>query len=231
MPIQFKCDNCSRLYQLPDSAAGKQAKCECGELLIVPPATGRKPAPPRPPRTLNEAAAQAKRAREPTIDAAALEASIRDEAARIEAARRDIEPDIVAEPTTPPPLPDWTRARDGAVSSGAARLPHSGQAIAIEQKYPELRRHADGIEWSGRLTYIASIVLAVLAMLFGIGFAIERNTFMAMVPVTLISGVLLISGYSAYLFAKAMSQMLYVSMDTEENTRRTAISVSYLQRD
>lgn len=37
MPIQFKCNQCGRKLQAPDSAAGRRAKCpDCGTVMTIP---------------------------------------------------------------------------------------------------------------------------------------------------------------------------------------------------
>ena len=39
MDINFKCSNCGKRYTVPAKLAGKQSKCECGALLVIPQST------------------------------------------------------------------------------------------------------------------------------------------------------------------------------------------------
>lgn len=45
MPITFLCPNCGMQHNAPDTAAGRQAKCKCGTMLMIP---GGVPAEPKP---------------------------------------------------------------------------------------------------------------------------------------------------------------------------------------
>ncbi len=61
MPIEFRCDDCSKLVRAPDNAAGKRAKCpQCGKLLVIPAASsaslgeGHPTPPPEEPPALPE---------------------------------------------------------------------------------------------------------------------------------------------------------------------------------
>ncbi len=43
--IEFTCSACGKKYTVPDAAAGKKAKCGCGEVIVVPAPTAAMPTP------------------------------------------------------------------------------------------------------------------------------------------------------------------------------------------
>jgi ubiquitin-protein ligase len=43
--IEFACASCQRKFTVPDAAAGKKARCTCGEVLLVPPPLAATDAP------------------------------------------------------------------------------------------------------------------------------------------------------------------------------------------
>lgn len=118
MAIRFACDACGRAYELPEAAIGRQAKCECGEMLVVPakstlvippplpPATASKPSPAkkeeRPPRTLHQAAEVARKKREAEELNEAKLAAMADESEKSKADRQAAPPEV---PPNVPPLP------------------------------------------------------------------------------------------------------------------------------
>jgi ubiquitin-protein ligase len=75
--IEFACPSCARKYAVPDSAAGRTAKCPCGQMLTVPASSPAQVAPPdqagssklpmRTRRLMADAADMAALARSPAI--------------------------------------------------------------------------------------------------------------------------------------------------------------------
>jgi hypothetical protein len=240
MSIKVACLECNRVYEIPDAAAGRKGKCECGAVLNVP----AKPVPlsskPRPPRTLGEAATIAEKQREPVYDPAGI-AELADQARRArnaEAAELP-EPDIYADGGTPPPLP----AVDGGASAEAALLeppplpafessPAAGRpAPSVVRNYGNLRRCCIALKLVATIALWLSIISSLLLLVVAIASAVDsiataatqgNVTFLIrLVGVPLFTAAVdLLIGLIIYTLLNAVAEFLYVQMDIEENTRR-----------
>lgn len=223
MSIQFRCDQCAREYDLPEKAAGKKAKCECGAMLVVPattpstdPAETFDPAEPseilsRPapklPRTLAAAAQQA--SPPPLVKAPPV-------VLKPEVSAEPPPPPLVAEPAaslseSPPPLPPPYQA------GGAAFAP----AETIEKRYRNLRAYCGWLRLVGWLV-VASTGLIIVG---GLAVAIPRLEFVGSDPLA-IAALLLptlvtaATGAGLFVLINAIAELFHVLMDIEENTRQ-----------
>ncbi|TWT98131.1 hypothetical protein Pla108_22880 [Botrimarina colliarenosi] len=217
MPIPFKCDNCSRVYELPDAAAGKQAKCECGEMLTVPTPPTQPPetAPPKrdkppekPPRTLAKAVEQSQKKKAPDFDGAAFSA-LADERRR----QRDEPVPTEVPPLPPPPLPPRMAP------------PPADPTPAIAKRYLNLRAYCTFLSFSAVLFAIVAALLVVgeisvlLTLLQGLPHDPATMLRVGLAPtcaIVVTFGV----GVLGYVFQRALAEFFKVLMDIEENTRR-----------
>ncbi len=240
MSIKVACLECNRVYEIPDTAAGRKGKCECGAVLNVP----AKPTPvsdkPRPPRTLEEAAAIAEKQREPVYDPAGI-AELADQSrkARNAEAAELPEPDIYADGATPPPLPPAERnSADGEppaltpppLPAFDSSPPAPRQGPAVVRNYGNLRRLCGVLRLQATIVLWVSILSAVLIVIAAIASTGDQITaaissglwarFFAIVVFPIISVAIdLAIGFTIYVLLNAIAEFLYVQMDIEENTR------------
>jgi hypothetical protein len=237
MSIKVACLECNRVYEIPDSAAGRKGKCECGAVLNVP----AKPVPiaskPRPPRTLDEAAAMAEKQREPVYDPAGIaELAEQSRQARNAEAAELPEPDIYADGATPPPL----QTSDGGeapplgpppLPAFESNPPAGRPAPSVVRNYANLHRLCRMLRLQATIALWLSILFAtlmVISVVFTTGTQISaaistgywtRLFSLVGIPAALVAGVLA-GGFTAYTLLNAVAEFLYVQMDIEENTRR-----------
>lgn len=240
MSIKVACLECNRVYEIPDAAAGRKGKCECGALLNVP----AKPAPvsskPRPPRTLDEAAAIAEKQREPVYDPAGI-AELADQSRRArnaEAAELP-EPDIFADGSTPPPLPTAEGGESGeAPPLGPPPLPAfdstppAGRPVpSVVRNYTNLRRCCIALKLVATIALWLSIISSLLLLFVAFASSVDPIVTAAtqgnvtglirLVGVPLFTAAVdLLIGLIIYTLLNAVAEFLYVQMDIEENTRR-----------
>lgn len=216
MPIKVACLECNRVYELPNSAAGRKGKCECGAMLDVPAAEAK---PPKPPRTLEDAAQAAQKKREPEFNPAAL-AALADEKRqeRLASAPADETP---PESSPPPPPADPTGGDD---SDYTAPPPLPPKPAGVK-KYRNLRAYCYYLRIIAILIAIATVLLVVgeTLVLVSVWASVPADP-MVMVRTGLgpLGSILLTlcGGFLAYVFLNALAELFHVLMDIEENTRR-----------
>lgn len=204
MPILFACDHCQRAYELPDTAAGRQAKCECGEMLTVPPET-----PPQhaaPPAPSDDAP--------PTPPAAGQAASGQGDAEKAGLNAPSIEASRQAPPPIPPvvghPIGE-TLALDPTPSD-----PSAPRYRKLRQYTAELRSQANRLYW---FACFITVILLANCVYFRSN-SVNQNVLLGLVAL-LVAALAWSSAYAAALLLKATADFLQVAMDVEENTRRT----------
>ena len=78
--IEFSCPTCAHQYAVPDAAAGRKAKCQCGQIIIVPTPAAPAAPPALPditfPTPAQQAAKLPMRARRLSADAAQMTAAL-----------------------------------------------------------------------------------------------------------------------------------------------------------
>jgi hypothetical protein len=241
MSIKVACLECNRVYEIPDSAAGRKGKCECGAVLNVP----AKPTPiaskPRPPRTLEEAAAMAEKQREPVYDPAGIaELAKQSRQTRNAEAAELPEPDIFGDGSTPPPLPKVEQAAsDGEppvltpppLPAFDSSPPGPRQSPTVVRDYRNLRRCCITLRVVGTVALWLSIISSLLFLFVAIATAADQiatavtagnvtwlirllGTPLFMAALNLLGGVIIST------LLNAIAEFLYVQMDIEENTRR-----------
>lgn len=234
MSIQFRCNACGREYDLPELAAGKKAKCECGVLLVVPADTdqadtfdpaapseiGARPAT-RPPRTLAAAARQAAAHQAATPQPIVREPPAPD---RPLAPAEPKGPQPVAAPDAapavpsleiPPPLPPLPPSSHESL--GQPTPPNR----PLEKRYRNLRAYC------GWLRLVSWLVLAATGLILvgGLAVTIPRIMGTTLNPLTIArllipSLVTAATGAGLFVFINATAELFHVLMDIEENTRQ-----------
>lgn len=240
MSIKVACLQCNRVYEIPDSAAGRKGKCECGAVLNVPAGPAPVSSKPRPPRTLEEAASIADKQREPVFDPAAIaELAEQSRKARHQEAAELPEPDIYADGSTPPPLPHGGDVRSGEASPleppplpAFESSPLAPQReLTVARNYSNLRRLCGMLRLQATIVLWVSILLAVLIAIAAIATTGDQITaafnsglwarlFAIVVFPTIGIAIDLAIGFTIYVLLNAVAEFLYVQMDIEENTRR-----------
>ncbi len=228
MPIKVTCLECSRVYQLPDAAAGRKGKCECGAVLDIPVDVPQiethgsgddpdddgddiVPVPHVTPPPL------------PVLDDFASSDNL---------------------PPSPPPPPPTFDSSEWGGSEGPSH------PVVVDVRYQDLRKCSQSIRVIGKVIFGFSILTSACLVLTSIVWAVEMSSHanrmqgfgqreIANEMTTTIGAVVLanwgaaaasaLGGYVANLLCRTLSHALYVLMDNEENTRRTSLIVEQLQ--
>ncbi len=186
--------------------------------LVIPPPATPKPEPreERPPRTLHQAAEQAKRKREKeAIDEAEL--------AELAAASEPPTPEPATLEVDPPPLPPPPARPIEETATTAASLPTPTAKYRNLRRYCRyLRVNATGIACLTGLLVVGELAYFVIQIVNLLNSGVGNSAVLALLTAGL--GVFVVAGTALaglfwYVLINAIAEFFHVLMDIEENTR------------
>lgn len=238
LPIHFTCKHCDRVYDLPEEAAGRKGKCECGAMLVIPSTPA--PSPPTEPEAQPEPEPKAEPGPNPDPDFESVESgpsSIDMEVVPEHSPLKQAPSEPTPRPANePPPLPAGGFAT-AAAASAPATTPTTDQ---LPQRYGKLRKYCRMLSFFGDVVHVLAILGALLNLLAGVlaysvssslptieGMPSAAPPGLGVVQVLFslfLAGLVYAAGYGLSLLLKATAQVLHAVVDIEENTRATAIN-------